>query len=148
LGTGTPPIHIKGEVVLDIGITETIPYNDSIIIDTYVHDGSTNLVPLQYVPQITNTDGWINDVIPTGYGQCDEIDVFVGGWKISPWITATSYSVGEIVIYGSYTFKCVTAHTSEDFNSDRTNWELFVGNQHLKKHPYSVHNVENHYESP
>jgi hypothetical protein len=148
LGTGTPPIHIKGEVVLDIGITETIPYNDSIIIDTYVHDGSTNLVPLQYVPQITSTDGWINDVIPTGYGQCDEIDVFVGGWKISPWITATSYSVGEIVIYGSYTFKCVTAHTSEDFNSDRTNWELFVGNQHLKKHPYSVHNVENHYESP
>jgi len=148
LGTGTPPIHIKGEVVLDIGITETIPYNDSIIIDTYIHDGSTNLVPLQYIPQITTTDGWINDVIPAGYGQCDEIDVFVGGWKVSPWTTATSYSVGEIVIYGSYTFRCVTAHTSEDFNLDRTSWELFVGNQHLKKHPYSLHNVENHYESP
>jgi hypothetical protein len=51
-------------------------------------------------------------------------------------------------MYGSYTYKCVTAHTSStSFTADKAKWKFFVGNQRLKKHPYSVHNVDNHYES-
>ena len=51
-------------------------------------------------------------------------------------------------MYGSYTYKCITAHSSStSFTVDKAKWKFFVGNQRLKKHPYSVHNVDNHYES-
>jgi len=77
-----------------------------------------------------------------------DIEVFVGGYNIVPWTELTDYSVGEIVLYGSSTFRCVIAHkSSSSFTDDRTNWEFFVGNQRLKKHPYSMYNVENHWES-
>jgi hypothetical protein len=74
--------------------------------------------------------------------------VFVGGYSVTPWAAGIDYSVTEIVMYGSYTYKCISAHqSSTDFNKDRANWEFFVGNQRLKKHEYSLHNVENHWES-
>ena len=158
LGTGTPSKHPAGEFVLDIGISETIPYNDDVLIETYLHDGSSNVIPLPYIPNPTAgtiNDGstvyttWLRDTIPAQYGQCDEIDVFVGGWNIlGNWTDSTGYSIGDIVMYGSYTYKCVTAHTSStSFTADKAKWKFFVGNQRLKKHPYSVHNVDNHYES-
>ena len=158
LGTGTPSKHPAGEFVLDIGISETIPYNDDVLIETYLHDGSSNVIPLPYIPNPTAgtiNDGstvyttWLRDTIPAQYGQCDEIDVFVGGWNIlGNWTDSTGYSIGDIVMYGSYTYKCVTAHTSStSFTADKAKWKFFVGNQRLKKHPYTVHNVDNHYES-
>ena len=158
LGTGTPAKHPAGEFVLDIGVSETIPYNDDLIVESYLHDGSSNIIPLPYIPNPTSgtiNDGstvyttWLRDTIPAQYGQCDEIDVFVGGWNIlGNWTEGNDYSMGDIVMYGSYTYKCLTAHTSSSsFTADKANWKFFVGNQRLKKHPYSVHNVDNHYES-
>lgn len=158
LGTGTPAVHPAGSVLMDIGVTETIPYTDDIIVDTYYHDGSTNIVPLQYTPQPTSGTiddgstgytGWVRNSIPSQFGQCDEIEVFVGGYNIKgSWQENTSYSSGEIVIYGSYTYRCVQNHLSTDsFTEDRDYWEYFVGNQRLKKHPYQVHNQEIHNES-
>ena len=146
LGTGTPAVHTIGEMIIDIGISETIPYNDDFIIDTYIYDGSSNVVPLQYVPMLypvrdTTTHAVINTV-PA------DIEVFVGGYNITPWTEVTDYSVDEIVLYGSSTFKCVSAHTSSsNFTTDRENWTFFIGNQRLKKHSYAVHNVETHWES-
>jgi len=144
LGTGTPAVHTAGEMVIDIGISETIPYNDDFIIDTYIHDGTTNFVPLQYVPKtypITNPVTGVVESVPA------DIEVFVGGYNITPWAAGIDYSADEIVFYGSYTYRCVTAHSSVNFTEDRTKWEFFVGNQRLKKHAYSVHNVETHWES-
>ena len=144
LGTGTPAVHTAGEMVIDIGISETIPYNDDFIIDTYIHDGTTNFVPLQYIPKtypITNTVTGLVESVPA------DIEVFVGGYNITPWAAGIDYSVDEIVFYGSYTYRCTTAHSSANFTEDRTKWEFFVGNQRLKKHAYSVHNVETHWES-
>jgi len=66
LGTGTPTVHIVGEVVQDIGPTETMPYTDQIIVDTVVSDGVTTEVGnLTYIPENIN-----------------EVDVFVGGYKL------------------------------------------------------------------
>lgn len=146
LGTGTPAVHTVGEMIIDIGISETIPYNDDFIIDTHVYDGTSNVVPLQYVPKMYPIkDKITHNVVSTVPA---DIEVFVGGYKITNWSELTDYSVDEIVLYGSSTFKCVSAHTSStNFTTDRTNWTFFVGNQRLKKHPYTVHNVENHWES-
>ena len=146
LGTGTPAVHTIGEMVIDIGISETIPYNDDFIIDTYIHDGTTNVVPLQYVPMLYPIkDATTHAVVSTVPA---DIEVFVGGYNITPWTALTDYSVDEIVLYGSSTFKCIAAHTStENFTTDRAKWTFFVGNQRLKKHSYAVHNVETHWES-
>jgi len=159
LGTGIPTVHPIETTLFDMGTSETIPYNDETLIDTFVYDGSTNLIPLPYLPNPTTgtiDDGstlyteWQRDTIPAQFGQSDELDVFVGGYNISgEWVANTSYSLGDIVIYGSYTYRCVTTHTSsESFADDRPNWKYFIGYQRLIKHPYAVHNQELHNESP
>ena len=79
----------------------------------------------------------------TSYGQCDEIEVFIGGYNIDTvWTPATSYTIGTIVILGSYTYQATTAHISKSTfkqDYDLGYWKLFVGNTRLKKIPYKVH---------
>ena len=73
LGTGTPTVHLAGEVVLDIGPTETIPYVDQTIVNTVISDGITEDVGnLTYIPTNVN-----------------EVEVFVGGYKLKKgvWLT-------------------------------------------------------------
>ena len=139
----------------DISISETIPYKDETIIETLVSNG----IDLEYDLQVitptlaadTITSTWYRDTIPATYGQSNDIEVFAGGWNIKgEWITGIEYLVGEIVMYGSYTYKCLTAHTSSDFFTelDAGNWKFFVGNIRLKKKPYKIHNSYIHNESP
>ena len=81
--------------------------------------------------------------ISTSYGQCDEIEVFIGGYNIDTvWTSATPYTVGTLVISGSYTYQATVAHTSKTTfkqDYDLGYWKLFVGNTRLKKIPYKVH---------
>ena len=88
--------------------------------------------------------------VPRTYGQSNDIEMFVGGYDVQgEWISSLSYNVGDIVVVGSYNYRCVAAHTSgESFIDDIDNWEYFTGNIRLSKVPYKVHNVKNHYESP
>ena len=81
--------------------------------------------------------------IPVGYGQCNTVEVFVGGYSDNgSWAANTYYAVNTIVDVGSYTYRCITAHTSSStFTLDSTNWVFFIGNIRLKKLPYKVHNV-------
>ena len=66
LGTGTPAVHAAGTSVQDIGPTETIPYTDTIIVNTFISDGVTkNLGNLAYTPTDVN-----------------EVDVFVNGYRL------------------------------------------------------------------
>lgn len=153
LGTGVPEKHLSGSPVQDIGPSETIPYRDTTKILNLVSDGS-NLLTVEEVPVKSSTQ-WsfangFESSIPVGYGQSNEYEVFVGGYEVQgEWIPNTAYLVGEIVIVGSYTFRCVVEHTSSNkFSADSSNWTLFVGNIRLKKHPFSVHNVNIHPESP
>ena len=153
LGTGIRSVYPAGTAVQDIGVSETIPYKDSVQITQFTSDDS-NLVTLNYVP-IKSTTSWefANDFtssIPSGYGQCDDAEVFVGGYDTNlVWASGVSYEVNDIVNHGSYQFRCVTAHTSSaKFVTDTANWQFFVGNIRLKKHPFNVHNVNVHPESP
>ena len=87
LGTGVPTEHKVGAVVIDLGKTETIPYNDQHIVETFVSDGSTRFLPLNYTPVVTDTS-WYTETIPSGYKQSNELDVFVGGYRLKK----TNYS--------------------------------------------------------
>ena len=81
LGTGVPNVHRIRTNVMDIGPTETIPYVDNQLVETSVSDGSSNTVLLNYVPKKTNST-WYTQTIPAGYGRADDIDVFVGGYRL------------------------------------------------------------------
>jgi hypothetical protein len=65
LGTGTPALHRIRTVVLDIGHTETIPYQDRHIVETSISNGVSRNINLNYVPE-----------------NKDVIDVFVGGYRL------------------------------------------------------------------
>ena len=156
LGTGTPILHRVGLLVIDFGPSETIPYMDQQIVDTLISNVQ-NVYHLGYVPMksvidngddYTKVSDWeylsnFTSTIPSTYVQADDIDVFVGGYNIVGWETDTSYNLGDIVLHGAYTYKCVNAHTSKNFNDDIANWKFFIGNIHLKKIPYRVYNVDN-----
>ena len=149
LGTGVSKIHKSGSYVQDIGGSETIPYTESSIVEQVTSDG-TNIITLPFVPTKTDTtwsytSGFVSS-IPAGYGQADDIEVFVGGYASLPWTENVSYKIDDIVEVGSYTYRCIVAHTSSAlFIKDKSNWTFFVGNIRLKKKPYKVHNVT---ESP
>jgi len=169
LGTGVRPVNTVGTVVQDIGPSETIPYKDTNII-TQVKSAGTNIVPLNYVPtkdtvvwQFAN--GFVSS-IPSGYGQSNDVEVFVGGYNTdSIWLPNTEYQVNDIVNVGSYTFRAIVKHRgSSTFSSTVTTldsqgadiesgvasasvWKFFIGNIRLKKHPFSAHNVNIHPES-
>jgi hypothetical protein len=76
--------------------------------------------------------------------------VFVGGYNDgSTWASGITYSVGDIVNIGSYTYRCTHPHTSgATFSSDNANWTFFIGNIRLKKQAYAVHNVNINPYSP
>jgi hypothetical protein len=148
LGTGVSKVHKLGSFVQDIGASETLPYVETPTIDQITSDG-TNIVPLTFTPTKSDTS-WsyapgYQSSIPSNYGQADDIEVFVGGYTSTPWASAVVYAVDDIVEIGSYTYRCVVAHTSSsNFFADKSNWQFFVGNIRLKKKPYRVHNVDVH----
>ena len=65
LGTGAPAMHRFRTIVLDIGPTETIPYADRHIVETFISDGVSQDITLNYIPE-----------------NKDVIDVFVGGYRL------------------------------------------------------------------
>jgi hypothetical protein len=152
LGTGTPERHLAGTFVQEIGPGETIPYTETPIIEKIISDG-TNIIPLSFAPTQSSED-WTSQYatdfvssIPLGYGQSDEIEVFVGGYSTTTWVAATdttpgvAYKIDDIVEVGVYTYRCISAHTSSSsFHADLSYWTFFVGNIRLKKAPYKVHN--------
>ena len=149
LGTGVVTLYAQGTAVQEIGASETIPYLDTTLTETIVCDG-TNIVTLGFVPSSINA-----------------IDVFVGGYDSGTnWEPNTAYEVDQIVTDGSYTYRITVKHRSGSaFNRNVTTLNLdgsdlqnnvdpttvrsfFVGNIRLKKHSYSVFNVNNAPYSP
>jgi hypothetical protein len=132
LGTGVYNLSIAGTTVQDIGYGSTIPYTDTQHVQQIISDGS-HIVTLDTVPSTIN-----------------DIEIFVGGYNDGAiWETGVSYAIGTIVNIGSYTYRCVTAHTSSDaFSKDIGNWQFYIGNRRLKKTNYSVFNINNAPTSP
>ena len=152
LGTGVPKLHKVGSYVQDIGTSETIMYSDVVTTQQIVSKGSNTISGLNFVPEKSD-DKWsyssgFTSSIPSGYGQSNDIEVFVGGYNISPWVPATSdypgkeYTQGDLIEYNGYNYKCKSNHTSSDsFANDLKYWNFFVANIRLHKKPYSMFNL-------
>jgi hypothetical protein len=161
LGTGTPVVHNSGSRIHEIGYSQTMPYTETPVTQQVISDG-TNIINIGFIPTKA-TSSWsydtgYNSSIPTGYGQTDEIEVFVGGYSTGAgWAHNTLYNIDDIVIVGSYMYRCVTSHTSslatvngvsKTFFDDSINWKFFIGNIRLQKKPYKVYNVNSAPYSP
>jgi hypothetical protein len=142
-------LALQGEYNATLGyqLGNVVVYNGLyyVTIKSYVFDSVVAVLP-------TNVLYWklYETAIPVGFGQCDEIEVFVGGYDISiNWLPNVTYFPGTIIILGSYTYKCVTEHTSTvNFKNDIDNWAFFIGNIRLKKMPYKMHNENQAPDSP
>jgi hypothetical protein len=123
-----------GYTVNDVVIYSNLYY---VNIKTYTFVPNNTILP-------TNTSYWqlYNTSIPVGFGQCDQIEVFIAGYNDAvDWIENTVYTIGVIIKIANYTYRCVVSHTSStNFLTDSDNWQFFVGNLRLKKQPYKVHN--------
>jgi len=147
-------------------ITVQFPINYGQITTLPTSISSTHSITLSYAtdPGVYNTVTTATIAAPA-YQQADDIDVFVGGYDTSTaWEANTSYTAGQLVTINSYVYKITADHTSGlKFNSDVTITaadgttsiasatsvrSFFIGNTRLKKHPYSVYNVDIAPESP
>jgi hypothetical protein len=161
LGTGIMLEYPAGTDVQEVGTTETIPYtentfiqqssldNGSVVIkpDSDVLYGGCFVVSLPFLPKRKRVKWDYSDGIPSTYGQCDEVEVFIGGYNYgSVWVSNAEYYINDIVTYGSYVYKCVEDHISTSFNADfntnvtKSKWVFFIGNIRLQKAPYTVYN--------
>jgi hypothetical protein len=124
-GTGVYNLNKAGTFVQCIGISERIPYADSTSKSVVTSSGGT---------QVTLGFPIVNQ---------NAISVFVGGYNdASAWAPDTSYSVGDIVTVGPYTYRCAVEHTSAStFVINEADWVFFVPNIRLQKAPYEMFNV-------
>ena len=49
-------------------------------------------------------------------------------FKLVKWSPNVDYKATNLVVFDNKIYKCITDHTSTDFVTDETNWELYVGN--------------------
>jgi hypothetical protein len=83
LGTAIAEKHNADSFVVNVGFTETLPYTETQERADFTSDGSTLLVgPLDFIPAQSSRTDWYRDTIPTGYGPCDTVEVFVGGKRL------------------------------------------------------------------
>ncbi len=160
LGTGVPDVHVFRTNVLDIGTTETIPYQDKTIVETaYAPPGGLTTVSLNYTP----TKGYVKD---------SEFDVYdptgVASWFTKygytfrgEFVFGTQYYVNEIVEYsGAYYKNIASTATSDPTNIDywqeytqdipagygvSNELDVFVGGIRLKKNPFTLYKESNGY---
>lgn len=104
LGTGVPELHRFRSNVLDIGTTETIPYQDKTIVNSVY--GALTSVDLDYVPVNSN-----------------ELEVFVGGLRLKK----SAYSLFEVTNGYPYSPEGDTEYP-EEFTVDGTSNSVTLTN--------------------
>lgn len=95
LGTGVAESYPVGTKVRDQSQGHTVPYNDLTVTSKLVADGSSQILPIDFVPMKNHIDNggayktaadWIADGFNTAFPptaiQGDDIDVFVGGRRL------------------------------------------------------------------
>lgn len=143
LGTGIPTEHRIGSQVLDIGRSETIPYSDQHIVETFISDGSTNLIPLNYSP---------NKAVESAFDltknrQYEIVELGTTDWNSVAGTSGVTYAVGSILTVtsaGTGTGKAIGVTYGKTDELD-----IFVGGLRLKKNSYQQFDLELKYpESP
>ena len=85
----------------------------------------SNLIDLDFIPSKSSIS-WNHpsnfvSSIPHGFGQADEIEIFVGGYTHTIWDTNTIYHVDQVIIYNGVLYRVNAKHRSSTvFNSDVT----------------------------
>ena len=143
--------HYNGDT--DHSFDQTTQYyvNDVVVYNGFYYNAikylkiSGNL----FYPSPLNSEYWSKySSIPVGYYQTDDIEVFIGGYNTeSEWRSNVNYKIDDIVKVGSYLYRCIREHTSENI-FDSGNWHFFIGNIRLKKKPFVVHNTNVNPYSP
>ena len=87
LGTSSRELVSAGAIVYDMGTKLTLPYVDTEVKKTAIGNGIKKVFDLDFVPRVTRStiatnNIWYRDTIPSNFGQCDEIEVFVGGRRL------------------------------------------------------------------
>ena len=91
LGTSIATLHAKGSYVVDVGIKETVPYNETQDRTDFTSDGKSDdstigtaqtIGPLEFTPSKGTRSIWYKNTIPSDFGPCDQIEVFVGGRRL------------------------------------------------------------------
>lgn len=154
MGTGLLDTHSVGSTVYNMGNTASLLYNDIISKVQVVSDGSP-IIKLPYIPvkdhRFEYTDKHFISSIPYNtYGQCNEIEVYVGGYfDNTEWEAGIQYNINDLVKYGAYVYKCIVSHVSSvKFSTDLLYWEIFIGDIKLKKSPFIVHDINKSLNSP
>lgn len=105
LGTSIPEVHLVGTSVVDVSTEERLPYQDTEERIDIISDGSSMIIPVDFLPIKSSRTNWEQGDIPSGYGPCDQIEVFVAGrrlhknamWVFNPAKAATSPAADELV---------------------------------------------------
>ena len=164
--SGAVPAQYNGTFLCTASTVDTItiqfPINYGQIIKLPTTISGTHNITLNYAidPGVYNTITTAVIAAPA-YKQSDDLDVFVGGYDTSTiWEPSTNYTAGQLVTINSYIYKITSDHKSGlTFNGDVTLADgtkatattvrtFFIGNTRLKKHYYSVHNIDIAPESP
>jgi hypothetical protein len=88
LGTGIKDEYPVNTLVRDFSLLQSLPnVADTIVTETLISDGSSHVYSLSFIPSVNTSttivgNDWYRGSIPTNYGQCDEIEVFVGGVRL------------------------------------------------------------------
>jgi hypothetical protein len=87
LGTSISQFVPAGTSVSDAGTKLTIPYTDKEIKRTSYGDGTKQVFDTEFVPLVTSStiatkNKWYRDTIPSTFGQCDTIEVYVAGRRL------------------------------------------------------------------
>ena len=159
LGTGVPALHRARTIVLDIGTTETIPYQDRHIVETVVSPGNLTTVSLNYRP----SKGYTKDATYNLYDSKGAVSWFADyGYKFrGDFVLGTQYYANEIVEYSGVYYKNKIS-TATVIPTNTTYWteyatvipagygashelDIFVGGYRLKKNPYKLFEESNGY---
>jgi hypothetical protein len=88
-GTSIPTVHNANSDVVDIGVSETLPYNENQERIDFISDGSSLLIgPLEFIPSTRKDSLGVNkqfaykQTIPTGYYPCDQLEIFAAGQRL------------------------------------------------------------------
>jgi len=104
-GTGVGELYTADTPVTDQSFIHTIPYNDNIEVVNETGDSTSYEYNLPYVPNVVsntlNTSAWNRSTIPLTFGQCNEIEVFVGGKRLHK----EPYTVYDVVTNTNITYE-------------------------------------------
>ena len=154
LGTGIATVYAAGTPVQDIGPSETIPYNDSILVDKLLYTDS-NIITLSTINNIVANDIIYKNEIVGDNEQLklelakNTIEVFVSNYDVIEWVANKQYIIGNLITTNGYTYKCILSHTSSNlFVNDINNWQLFNASTQLNKNSYAMHYINKAPDSP